>query len=375
MIQNAIQTTLNAVWVLCASPIADRITPQGWYYLGAGLAVVQFILSIFLLPETKYQRPIESFQEESMTAGNADSSLESGAQQASAPDNITTIRPSLDLNRYVPRTWKSDMRLWVDKPEWSKGLDVLKNTLVLCLFPNVFWAMCLNGLTLGINVGSGLSYGQIVESPPYNWPHKVTSFANTGQIVVALVALPLLGFGNDKIIKWKAQRNGGVHEPENRILTLVIPILVGIPTMALYGLGASNPYHYHWFTYVSTPFLHLILSTQLLTITTQQVWGIAAMFFTFLGANIVGITYLLDSYPARAGPLLVIICAFRGIIAFGVSFAIAPGIESIGYDKLFGTFSGLTALFGLLGVPIYIWGKDIRRYTGRWARSKTDKTE
>ena len=99
------------------------------------------------------------------------------------------------------------------------------------------------------------------------------------------------------------------------------------------------------------------------------------MFFTFLGANIVGITYLLDSYPARAGPLLVIICAFRGIIAFGVSFAIAPGIESIGYDKLFGTFSGLTALFGLLGVPIYIWGKDIRRFTGRWARSKTDKTE
>ena len=252
MIQNAIQTTLNAIWVLCASPIADRITPQGWYFLGAGLATVQFILSIFLLPETKYQRPIESFQEESSRTSEGNSSLESGPQEPSS-GNLVTVRPPLDFTRFAPRTWKSDMRLWVDKPEWAKGVRVLKDTFVLCLFPNVFWAMCLNGLTLGINVGSGLSYGTIVESPPYNWPHRVTSFANTGQIVVALVALPLLGFGNDKIIKWKAQRNGGVHEPENRILTLIIPILVGIPTMAVYGLGASNPNNYHWFTYVSPP--------------------------------------------------------------------------------------------------------------------------
>lgn len=351
MLQNAIQTSLNAVWVLCASPIANAITPEGWYGLGAGLAVVQFILSIFLLPETKYERSLDSFQESS----RANPSAPEESQTQSAPGTgLVTVRPPLDFNRYPPRTWRSDMRLWVGNPEWRKGFDVLKNTFELLLFPNVFWAMCLNGLTLGVNVAIGTTYGGIVEGAPYNWPHKTTSYANTGQIVVAIVALPLLGIGSDKIIKWKAQRNNGIHEPESRILTLTLPIVVGVITVVLYGQGAAHPFSYHWFVYV---------------------WAVAAYFFCFLGANIVGITYLLDSYPARAGPLLVIICAFRGIIAFGVSYAIAPFTEAAGFDGAFGTFGGLTALFGFLGVPVYIWGKDIRRFTGRWARSKTDKTE
>lgn len=355
MIQNAIQTSLNAVWVLCASPIANAITPEGWYGLGAGLAVLQFVLSIFLLPETKYERSLESFQESNRTNPSASSPSDDGQlhDSATAPQ-LVTIRPPLDYDRFLPRTWRSDMRLWIGTPEWKRGFEVLKNTFELLLFPNVFWAMCLNGLTLGVNIGIGTTYGRIVESAPYNWPHKSTSYANTGQIVVAIVALPLLGFGSDKIIKWKAQRNNGIHEPESRILTLIIPIIVGVITVVLYGQGAAHPFSYHWFVYV---------------------WAVAAYFFCFLGANIVGITYLLDSYPARAGPLLVIICAFRGIIAFGVSYAIAPFTDAAGFDGAFGTFGGLTALFGLLGIPVYIWGKDIRRLTGKWATSKTDRTE
>ena len=346
MIQNAIQTTLNAVWVLCASPIAEGITPEGWYGLGAGLAGLQFVLSIFLVPETKYQRDIQSYQEQSNASGSS-SSLE---ENETTSLHIVTVRPPLDYERFAARTWRSDMRLWVGTPEWRKGFDIVRNIFELLLFPNVFWAMCINGLTLGVNIAIGTTYGNIVAAPPYNWPSKSTSYANTGQIVVAVVALPLLGFGSDKIIQWKARRNNGIHEPEVRLLTLFLPIVIGVFTVVLYGQGASHPYQYHWFTYV---------------------WAVAAYFFSFLGANIVGITYLLDSYPARAGPVLVIICAFRGIIAFGVSYGVAPFIEQAGYDGAFGTFGGLTGLFGLLAVPLYIWGKDIRRLTGKWAKSKT----
>lgn len=52
--------------------------------------------------------------------------------------------------------------------------------------------------------------------------------------------------------------------------------------------------------------------------------------------------YLLANYPTRAGPLLVIICAFRGIISFGTSYGTAPFIASHGYDGTFGTFAALT---------------------------------
>jgi hypothetical protein len=164
-----------------------------------------------------------------------------------------------------------------------------------------------------------------------------------------LVALPILGHGSDKLIQWFAKRRNGMHEPEIRLLPLISPIIVGVFTAVIYGQGASNPYQYHWFVYV---------------------WAVAAYYFCFVGANIVAITYLLDSYPQRASSVLIIICAFRGIISFGVSYGIEPFIESRGYSGAFGIFGALTGALGLLGIPVYIWGKNIRRITGRYAVDK-----
>lgn len=168
---------------------------------------------------------------------------------------------------------------------------------------------------------------------------------------MALLALPLLGHGSDYLVKTMAQRNGGFHEPETRILPLLLPIIFGVFTAALYGRGAAHPDKYHWFIYA---------------------WAIAAYYFAFVGANIVAITYLLDSYPQRAGPLLVIICAFRGVISFGTSYGVAPFIERSGYDGAFGTFAALTGVLGAFAIPIYFWGRRIRVFTTRFAKDKTE---
>ncbi|KAJ9657924.1 hypothetical protein H2198_004007 [Neophaeococcomyces mojaviensis] len=344
MVQQTIQVILTAIWVLFASPIAGKITPQWWYGLGAALAAVQLIATFFLLPETKYARPLEAFQEVQPDAEGGD--IESDPARLSSRANICTQRPALDFVTYAPRTLKSDMRMWVGKPEWKLIYKVLKETFTVMLFPNVFWAMCLNGLTLGANVAIGITYGTVITSAPYNWSQSSTSYVNCGQIVTALLALPLLGYGSDLLIKWKANRNGGIHEPENRLLPLFFPIIIGIFTAILYGQGAAHPERYHWF---------------------NVVWAVAAYYFTFVGANITAITYLLDSYPARSGSLLVVICAFRGIISFGVIYGIAPFVHTAGYDGMFNTFGGLTAALGLLAIPIYFFGKRIRGFTARWA--------
>jgi MFS family permease len=199
------------------------------------------------------------------------------------------------------------------------------------LFPGVLWAFCLNGFTLGVNIAIATTYSSIVTAPPYNWPNKSASYVNTAQIVVALVALPLLG---------------NVHEPEARLLLLWIPIVVAIISAVLYGLAGQNPEKYHWFAIV---------------------FAFGGYYFGFIGANIAGITYLLDSYPARAGPVLVVITALRGFVSFGTSYGVATFIETAGYDGSFGAYAGITAILGLFGVPIFFYGKRIRQYTGKWA--------
>ncbi|KAJ5271193.1 hypothetical protein N7505_006951 [Penicillium chrysogenum] len=342
MVQQSIQTIATAILVLFASPIAGAITPEWWYGLGACLSGLSLVMAFIFVPETKYFRPRSSFQENSSTEGLGE---DSDKHVSKSTHKVVTERPALDFVTYEARTWRSDLRLWIGSPEWRLGMKSLIQTFELLLFPNVLWAMALNGLTLGVNIAIGTTYGTILTSS-YHWPEKSASYINCGQIITSLVALPVFGFGSDRLIAWFAKRRNGIHEPEIRLLPLIFPIIIGVFTAVLYGLGATNPTSYHWFVYA---------------------WAVAAYYFTFVGANIVAITYLLDSYPQRASPLLIIICAFRGIISFGVSYGISPFIDSSGYDGAFGTFGGLTAALGLLGVPVFIWGKKIRERTGKFA--------
>ncbi|KAI9661858.1 MAG: hypothetical protein M1821_009097 [Bathelium mastoideum] len=342
MVSSATQTILAAIYVLCASPIAGAITPGGWYGLGGGLSFLQLILSVFWVPESQYHRPLSALKGEGTAIHSTN---EDGTKpQVTEPVSIGS-RPELDYVNFAPRTLWSDMQIFVNPPRWRAGVHCLKCMFQLLFFPNVAWAFALNGLTIGVNIAIGTTYTNIMTAPPYKWSNDAASYVNAGQIVTALVALPLLGNGSDKLIKYMAKRRGGMHEPEVRLIPLCIPVAVGIISALLYGQGAAHPYHYHWFVYV---------------------FANAGYYFCFVGANIAAMTYLLDSYPAHAGPLLVIICAFRGFVSFGVSYGIAKFIETAGYDGSFGAYSGLTALFGLLGIVVYFIGKRIRQATVKW---------
>lgn len=148
MIQQTIQTIAVAVFVLFASPIASAIGTGWWYGLGCILCGVCFVVSFFFVPETKYYRPQSAYQEaqRSDSEGAGDETYQ-----------IHTERPELDFVNFEPRTWRSNMRLWVGKPEWGKAWIVFKDAWTMILFPNVFWAMCLNGVTLGGNIAIGMT--------------------------------------------------------------------------------------------------------------------------------------------------------------------------------------------------------------------------
>lgn len=342
MWQSAMQTIVSAVYILFASPIAGAIGPGNWYILGGGLAAAVLVLSIFLVPESRYDRTLAAYGQ--VTEGELETSPDEVAA-AAKPVRISE-RPAFDLTKFKPRTLLSDMQIFATKSDWKEGWYTFLHTFQILLFPNVLWAFLLNGVTIGVNIALGTTYSDIMTAAPYSWAASSASYITGGQIVTALVALPLLGNGSDYVMKYRAKRNGGIHEPESRLLLLWIPISIGVVACVIYGEAGQHPSKFHWFAIV---------------------WSYAAYYFAFVGANIAAITYLLDSYPARAAPVLVVITAFRGFVSFGTSYGVAKFIETSGYDGSFGTYGGLTAAFGLLGIAIFIYGKRIRQFTGRWA--------
>ena len=117
MVQQTVQVILTTIWTLFAGPIAEAITPQWWYGLGAALAGVLPVLAFCFLPETKYERSASSYQGE-----GTPEDVKVGDQ----PTETYTERPALDFDTYAPRTWKSDLRLWVGSPDWTKVLEVFR---------------------------------------------------------------------------------------------------------------------------------------------------------------------------------------------------------------------------------------------------------
>lgn len=117
MWQSATQTILAAVYVICASPIAQGIGPENWYLLGAGLSALTLVLSIFWVPESRYNRSMAAYGQFSAEEGG-----EENGSRATAPLPVKIAdRPALDTMMYLPRTLWSDMRVFVGPPDWMEG--------------------------------------------------------------------------------------------------------------------------------------------------------------------------------------------------------------------------------------------------------------
>lgn len=114
------QTIMSALLGLFASPIAGAIGPGNWYLLGTGLAAGTFVVSFFFIPETRYSRPLEAYQQQQDAEGKDVPQVAIRVSQ----------RPPLDFERYQDRTIWSDMRIFVGDFDWAEGFYALKVCLV-----------------------------------------------------------------------------------------------------------------------------------------------------------------------------------------------------------------------------------------------------
>lgn len=140
-----------------------------------------------------------------------------------------------------------------------------------------------------------------------------------------------------------AKRNNGIAEPEHRLLTSVIPVMLG--SCANVGFGqlakhylVTNPggLQPHWF---SLSFLYAIF------------------FMAFGGVLEVTYTYLASTTtPSYSLAIMTIVFIIRDVASFDMSYGVSRFSSECGYDTSYGVYGILYGLFGLCGVFIYIYG-------------------
>lgn len=312
-----------------------------WYGFFAIMNAAVFILSVVFVSESSFERSATDMRGETV---NSKSSSSESAEPAE-PTVRSAYGTVLDVEQYGPRTWRHDLALAVVKPQWHDIPIFYKHVLQGVCIPITLWLLLLNGAFLGVYVFQSATFSTILLAPPYNFAFTSLGSVQAGQIVSCIIFLPLLGYGSDATIRALTKHSNGLYKPEYRLPVLAVPATVGIICGIIYGQAASFPTDWN---------------------ASAIVVSYNASFFAFLGANIVGITYAVDSFPLRAAPFLVVVCAGRGIISFGLSYATLPAVRSIGYDRTMVVEMVICAVLALGAVPMFFFGKRVRSLVRGW---------
>lgn len=315
-----------------------------WYGFYAIFNGILFLLSMILATETFYPRPQDAVTGEVHLKVNKEEPGERDGVDVVI--RVTTAQNNiLDPETWGERTWRHDLKLWSVVGSWNQiplfYFDIVKG---LC-HPTMIWLLLLNGAYLGLYVFQASTFATILLSPPYSFKFTSLGYVQGAQLFDCLVFLPLLGYGSDLLIRLMSKRNNGIYKPEYRLFVLSIPAIAGVIAAFLYGQAAQFPSRYSWAGIVVT---------------------YNVVYFAFLGANIVGITYAVDSFSLKAGPLLVVLCAGRGFISFGLSYAVLPSVSSIGYNGTMNVLGSICAGLAAIAIPIYFFGPSFRKLGQRY---------
>ncbi|GAB1214418.1 hypothetical protein ATERTT37_003581 [Aspergillus terreus] len=337
---SGLQTIGVGVLMIASAYLTDSLGWRWWYIVFGIVNLAVLVLALLFVVETKYPRSL------SVLAGDMDPS-ESSDLSNPVPEKITrSTRLPLDYARYRRRSFLRDLRPWQGHRNWRQAIESWKQIAVVFWFPNVFWLMLCSGAFLGIYVLATTVFAAILIPPPYSFSPTSLGYVMGAQTLVGVVAIPILGYGNDRIVQYLSQRNGGIIEPEYRLLSGVIPFISLIIAVVLFGKTGSHPADYSWAGIAVT---------------------MNVIFFAYVGMVVTSFTYVIGSYPTRTDALLVVLCACRGFISFGISFGINDFVREQGYEGAMNICAIIVGILAVLGVPVYVFGKPIRRMTQRYA--------
>lgn len=118
----------------------------------------------------------------------------------------------LQPEKYGPRTWRHDLRVFHSKPNWKATVGFYKETAQALALPTIMWMLLLNGVFLALYVYQISTFATILTQPPYSFKPEWLGYVQLVQVLDCVVMVPLLGYGSDFIVKMLSRRHSGVFE-------------------------------------------------------------------------------------------------------------------------------------------------------------------
>lgn len=340
--------------------LVGKITHSiGWqwtFYLEAIFCAACLPAIIFLVPETAYRRSatlntdLHTDSDDALRA-RLESRSARGNQDEKAPlpngDGSLTLshnnnyNPSSEENlahgqtsptRTTPKkSYAQTLRPFSGWYTEDNFFKILIRPLPLFFHPAILWGCLIQGSMIGWTVFIGVDLAAIMLGPPLWWGEVETGYAYVGAFIGAILGFLVAGGLADWSAKAMTKRNGGVYEPEFRII-LVIPMLI-FGCAGLYGFGvtSNNLYKYHW----SWPVFFFGL----------EVMGMV------IGA-VASSLYIVDAHRDISVEAFTCLIMFKNFLSFFLTFFAYEWLVRFGVWDTFMVISSLQVGICFLSVPM-----------------------
>ena len=236
----------------------------GWpwsFYFVAIFCAVCLPLVYFFCPETAFvraahlntdfastedvsphKRSAESYELQGDNPATNSTSLD---EEVDNKENVANPAHSTGAN--IPKqSWSQSLRIFNGRKSNESFWKLLLRPFPLFAHPAILWSCLIQGTMIGWTVFIGVVLGAIFLGPPLFWDEVKTGYAYTGAFIGALVGFLIAGGLADWSAKFMTRKNGGIYEPEFRIVLVIPQLIFGCAGLFGFGITAARLIDYHW---------------------------------------------------------------------------------------------------------------------------------
>ncbi|KAI5846008.1 putative MFS transporter [Tricharina praecox] len=248
-----------------------------------------------------------------------------------------------ERDKEAPHTFRSSLALYKGRQTNVGWFKLAFRPFVLFAYPAVLWSTVVYSLSIGWLIILSESVAEIYQHQPYNFSRLGTGLIYLSPFIGGIIGTVAAGKISDIMVRFMCRRNGGIYEPEFRLI-MGIPVALST-AIGLMGFGWSAEEHNSWI--VPTIFFGII------------------SFGCSLGST-TAITFCVDSYRQYAGEALVTLNFSKNVLhGFVFSLFFNHWLEADGARKVFVALGAIQMGCLLFTIPLYIYGKRLRLWTIR----------
>ena len=304
--------------------LVGKITSTlGWqwtFYFIAIFTAVMFPLVVFFVPETAFVR--DAHFNTDMSTTNEDDFATEKRDDGSAPPPHAAEAPAKLIS-------EQNLRVFTGRKTDDPFFKLLLRPFPLFFHPGIFWACLIQGTLIGWTVLIGIVLAAIMLGPPLLFNEVQTGYMYTGAFIGAILGFLLAGILSDSSARFMTKKNGGVYEPEFRLVLVIPQLIFGCAGLFGFGITANNTYRYGWFW----PDFFFAL----------EVMGMV------LGA-VASALYVVDAHREIAVEAFTCLLIFKNIFSFGLTFSGYNWLISAGVKPVFLAISSVQVVICCLTV-------------------------